>query len=231
MTRLFAILLACTVTTAHAETAAEVFMRQSQQPQPGTCIELPIDLSNGPGLLQRPTAQGVELRYRMAWNNIAEGWSWQPNADPTQEDYYRYKYLPLQSQNETRGEYRAEDKIGEPETMQVQWRYDYFLAFDNLYAFYPRSDDDESGFAIQLPAVSNPVGVAARLCLREPVVSESTTFWKAIHARPTDFTLKKRYLIGELQAVRFIDLASGRELGQLRPQTAAATARLPAQPE
>lgn len=226
MTRLYALLLAFTITAAQAETAAEAFARLSQQPQAGSCVELPVDLDTSIGLLQQPLASGVELRYRMAWNNIAEGWSWQPNANPETEDYYRYKFLPLQTVIETRGEYRAEDKIGEPETMQVQWRYDYFLAFDNLYDFYPRSDDDDAGFAINLAEAPRQAGLFAQLCLREPVVSESTTFWKAIHARPTDFTLKKRYLIGELRGVRFVDLASGRELGLLLPRNAQTPASL-----
>jgi len=42
------------------------------------------------------------------------------------------------------------------------------------------------------------------------VISESTTFWKATYAKPTDFTLKKRYLVAQLEEVYFIDTMSGR---------------------
>jgi len=74
----------------------------------------------------------LHLHYPMAFNQLTEGWSWRPLADPASEDYYRFKYLPLGSVNEERDSYVGEDKIGEPETMRVLWRYDYFLAFDNL---------------------------------------------------------------------------------------------------
>jgi hypothetical protein len=57
----------------------------------------------------------VEIRYPMAFNDIAEGWSWNPQADRALQDYYTYKYLPLLSVVEERGEYEGEDKIGEIE--------------------------------------------------------------------------------------------------------------------
>jgi hypothetical protein len=52
----------------------------------------------------------------------------------------------LQSVVVERGEYAGEDKIGTTQQMKVSWRYDYFLAFDNLYDFYPRVVDDDAGF-------------------------------------------------------------------------------------
>jgi hypothetical protein len=155
----------------------------------------------------------------MAFNNIAEGWSWQPLANVTVDDYYRFKFLPLQSVLESRGEYAFEDKIGESQQMKIVWRYDYFLAFENLYDFYPRVVvDDDAGFVAKVPAEkARQVTMRATARLIEPVISESTTFWKAIHAKPTDFTLKKRYLVGKLETVSFIDGESGRELQRLVP--------------
>jgi len=52
--------------------------------------------------------------------------------------------------------------------------------------------------------------------LVEPCLSESTTFWKATHARPEDFTLKKRYLLGVLEEVVFYDRRGGEILARLR---------------
>jgi len=172
-----------------------------------------VDLEASPGFSVDTTDSGIELRYLMAYNNIAEGWSWQPGADPKTEDYYRFKYLPLQSVGEERGSYLAEDKIGVVQTMKVSWRYDYFLAFENLYDFFPRTVDDDAGFSVKIGNLA-PIlpGLRARACLKEPVTSESTTFWKATYGNPVDFTLKKRYLIGTLQALYFIDRHSGEEL-------------------
>ncbi len=51
----------------------------------------------------------------------------------------------------------------------------------------------------------------------EPLISESTTFWKATHGRPVDFTLKKRYLVGHLDEIDFVDTASGKVLCRIQP--------------
>lgn len=173
-----------------------------------------VDLSAASGL-------GVNkaglLHYPMAFNNVAEGWSWQPLAKAGSEDYYRWKFLPLQSVSEERDGYVQEDKIGEPQKTRVAWRYDYFLAFDNPYAFYPRVVDDEVGFVLPLTSVPGKLRLVALAVLGEPALSESTTFWKAIHAQPVDFTLKKRYLAGRLEALVVCDDASGNELARLRP--------------
>jgi hypothetical protein len=117
-----------------------------------------------------------------------------------------------------RGEYEQEDKIGTPQRMKVSWRYDYFLAFENLYDFYARRVDDDAGFSADLPAgLATHLGLRARARLIEPVIGESTTFWKATHAQPTDFTLKKRYLVGVLDEVDFIDTANGRVVCRILP--------------
>jgi hypothetical protein len=191
----------------------------------GRIIALDVDLANSPGFSAEVVDGHLQLRYRMAFNNIAEGWSWQPLADPQSEDYYRAKFLPLKSVLAERGEYDQADKIGETQRMKVTWRYDYFAAFDNLYDFYPRTVDDDSGFSVVLPAPAAgqdlpPVRMLAMLRLLDPVVAESTTFWKATHAQPTDFTLKKRYLVGQLVEVWFCDSASGQVLARLKARAA-----------
>lgn len=184
----------------------------------GQGVEVDVDLSTVGSLEVNEAGERVEVLYHMAFNQIAEGWSWQPLADPAIDDYYRFKFLPLQSVAEERGEYQHEDKIGTPQQMKVTWRYDYFLAFENLYDFYPRKVDDDSGFSANLPAaVAGHVGLRARAQLVEPVISESTTFWKATYGKPTDFTLKKRYLVGKLEEIDFVDTTSGKVLCRIRP--------------
>lgn len=190
----------------------------------GRLIAVEVDLANSPGFSVGQVDGRPEARFRMAFNNVAEGWNWYPQADPQSEDYYHAKFLPLKSVPVERGDYLHEDKIGEPQRMKVSWRYDYFLAFDNLYDFYPRLADDDAGFVATLPAdtplAAGTVRMLALASLNEPYISESTTFWKATHGTPTDFTLKKRYLTGQLQAVWFVDAASGRLLARLPRKTA-----------
>lgn len=157
------------------------------------------------------------LRYGMVFNDVAEGWSWQPQASPEREDYYRWKFLPLQSRSESRASYVQEEMVGVPQQTHVEWRYDDFFAFDNPYAFYARG---EAGFAVGL-ARPAAVRLMALARLGEPARAESTTFWKAVHARPVDFTLRKRYLIGVLEALVVCDARSGDELARLLPGTAA----------
>ena len=193
---------------------------------PGEAIEVDVDLSASPGFTAEMRGERVEVRYRMAFNQIAEGWSWRPQADPAVDDYYRYKFLPLQSVAVDRGNYEFEDKIGVPQQMRVVWRYDYFLAFDNLYDFYPRAVDDEAGFTADLPAeATKHLGIRARAHLVAPVISESTTFWKATYGKPTDFTLKKRYLMAALDEVDFVDTGTGRVLCRVVPGQAHCSAR------
>lgn len=210
-------LLAVAVLPVRAAGSAELqFGERAARPlatQVGQVVEVDVDLANSPGFEVLAMGDHLAARYRMGFNQIAEGWSWQPLANPAVEDYYRFSFLPLQSVDEARGNYTGEDKIGEPQAMAVRWRYDYFLAFANLHDFYPRAPDDDAGFSARLPlALAGHVGMRARGRLIEPVLSESTTFWKATHARPVDFTLKKRYLVSELLEVTFVDADSGRVL-------------------
>lgn len=184
----------------------------------GKKIEVDVDLAASPGFSIDVVGERAEVRYRMAFNQLAEGWSWRPLADPAVDDYYRYKFLPLQSVSVERGEYAFEDKIGTAQQMKISWRYDYFLAFENLYDFYPRAIDDDAGFSAELPAsLATHLGLRAKEHLIEPVISESTTFWKATHAKPTDFTLKKRYLVAVVEEIDFIDTVSGKVLCRLPP--------------
>lgn len=193
---------------------------------PGGTIEVDIDLATSAGFTLEPAGERLEARYRMSFNQIAEGWSWQPLADPAVDDYYRYKFLPLQSVSVERGEYAYEDKIGVVQQMKVSWRYDYFLAFDNLYDFYPRLADDDAGFSADLPvSVSGHLGLRARAHLIDPVISESTTFWKATYGKPVDFTLKKRYLMAVLDEIDFIDTSNGEILCRILPGQARCSVR------
>ncbi|MDX9706671.1 MAG: hypothetical protein RBT86_03735 [Azospira sp.] len=177
--------------------------------QAGLMLALPVDTPPLHG-------DGGRLRYDMFYNDVAEGWSWQPQARPEDEDYYRWKFLPLQSLPETGQSYVQEDMAGVPQETRVERRDDYFFAFDNPYEFYPRGAD---GFVVPLPP--DAAGASLRLIalarLGEPAMAESTTFWKAVHARPVDFTLKKHYFVGTLAALVVCDARSGRELARLVP--------------
>lgn len=186
----------------------------------GGFVAVEIDLDNSPGFSVDRRGDRLEVRFRMAFNNIAEGWSWRPLADPLTEDYYHSKFLPLKSVLSERGEYMGQDKVGESQRMKIIWRYDYFLAFDNLYDFYPRGIEIDAGFVASLPVISasDSIQMVAVARLVEPYYSESTTFWKATYGKPTDFTLKKRYLHGQLEAVLFRSRSDGRILARLTRQ-------------
>jgi hypothetical protein len=227
-----AALAACFSPARAADPANRQFEALARLPESGLRavsgqeIEVDVDLTGASGLTVDLAGDRAEVRYRMAFNQIAEGWSWRPLADPAVDDYYRYKFLPLQSVAVDRGEYAHEDKIGVTQQMKVSWRYDYFLAFDNLYDFYPRAVDDDAGFSADLPAdVVAHLGMRALARLIEPVISESTTFWKATYGKPTDFTLKKRYLMGALDEVDFVDTRDGRILCRILPGQARCATR------
>ncbi len=219
-------------TAQAAETAEQQFAAIARLPtenlgaRVGQAIEVDVDLAVSGSLDVNVVGERMDVLYRMAFNQVAEGWNWRPLADPAVDDYYLFKFLPLQSVAVERGEYQHEDKIGSPQQMKVTWRYDYFLAFANLYDFYPRSVDDDAGFSANLPAaLAGRVGMRAKARLIDPVISESTTFWKATYGKPTDFTLKKRYLVGTLEEVAFIDTTSGEVLCRVRPGQGRCTGR------
>jgi hypothetical protein len=170
----------------------------------------------------------LHVLYRMTFNNVAEGWSWRPLADPAREDYYRFKFLPLGTVDREMGApYVQEDFPGRPREVRRLWRYDYFLAFDNPYDFFARPTvEDDAGFtaeiavsAAEAEALMRPgrLGMVARARPMAPAYAESSTFWKATDGKPVDLTLKNRYLMGHLEAVSFVDTASGRVLATLAP--------------
>lgn len=217
---------------ATAEYARRAAAPAAERCTAGETIALSVPLGEGaaPETAYDAASGRLRILYRMAFNQLTEGWNWHPLDAIQGDDYYVFKYLPLGSTSEERGSYRAEDKIGAPQEFRVQWRTDYFFAFDNPYDFYPRDAGDDVGFAAE---VALPADEAARLArgdlrmaigvrLAKDCLSDSTTFWKATSATPVDFTLKKRYLIGRLAAVWFYDAASGRMLARLaaRPRRA-----------
>jgi hypothetical protein len=213
------------------DTPAEYARRAAAAPTPcaaGDAVVLPVAADTKSGIdASYDRARGrLRILYRMAFNQLTEGWNWHPELALAGDDYYTFKYLPLASVEEERGGYRAEDKIGAPQDFRVQWRTDYFFAFDNPYEFYPHDADDDAGFVAD---VAVPAAEAARLAggdlrmalsarLAKECLSDSTTFWKATSAKPVDFTLKKRYLVGKLAAVWFYDAASGSVLARLGPR-------------
>lgn len=196
-----------------------------------------VDLAAGPNFTQEYDAASskLTLHYNMAFNQIAEGWSWDELADPDQRDYYRYKYLPLGFENASK---RAPEvlELYPGKTVEVKnlWRYEYFFAFDNLDDFYARKADDDAGFGA---TVTMPAGAAKQLLekgrirmlalcrLKPPYHSESNTFWKATFAEPVDYTLRKRYLVGDLLEVWFYDSASGKVLAKAKRNPGQAAAR------
>lgn len=214
------------------------FARFSGAPDASRCtagpLALPVDLAEGNAFeatVDQSTGR-LKILYRTNFNQVTEGWNWHPEANAEKEDYYRFKYLPIGSFSEDKGAYRFEDKIGEPEEVKVRWRYVYYFAFDNLYDFFPRTVDDDAGFHAEIPL---PVPDAERLTkgdlrmalrgrLSASCITDSTTFWKATHGKPVDFTLKKRYLVGQLDEVWFYDVATKRILARLTGQRKQANA-------
>lgn len=212
--------------------SAYIALRDSSRRESSPSVVLAVDLAAGGGL--EIDADGA-YRYPMYFNDVAEGWSWRPQARPEDEDYYRWKYLPLASHLEERGHYVQEEKIGTPQETRVQWRYDYFLVFDNPQDFYARRTE-ESGFSGRLSRPSGSQGDAhpslrllAVLAPDETQPPDSTTFWKAVHARPVDFTLRKRYLAGKLRAIVICD-GEG-EIGRLDARSTRAAAGAGESPE
>lgn len=204
----------CSADVPSAAAWYDAAVRQPSAGLAGQSVVVEVDLAASPGF---SVDEDGLLHYRMLFNDVAEGWSWQPESRPGETDFYRWKFLPAGARVEEREAYVQEEKVGEPQRTQVMWRYDYFLAFDNAYDFYRRTDDDETGFTVRLPAVASgrPLRLHAVATLATPAVSESTTFWKAVHARPVDFTLKKRYLIGRLESV--VVCGDDGELARIRP--------------
>jgi len=224
---LFASTNACADSLHPPQDAAAEYARVAAIPPAAGCdggslLELDVEPGEGGIASAYDAATGVmRVRYPMAFNQVTEGWNWHPEARGD-EDYYVFKYVPLKSVVEERPGYRGEDKIGAPQDFAVRWRYDYFFAFDNADDFYARGAAD-AGFGTEFAASQEDAGrLAARdlrmaldVRLAPPCTSDSTTFWKATHDKPVDFTLKKRYLMGKLESVTFYDAATGHVLARL----------------
>jgi hypothetical protein len=200
---------------------------------PARRFAVSVDAGDGNLAVSRDPASGrLRILYRMNFNQVAEGWSWQPQADPAVADYYRFKFLPLGTRERQQGApYVQEDMPGRPREVRRLWRYDYFFAFDNPYDFFARPTvEDDAGFAAELAVGAEEaekllspgrVGMLAWGRFTEPQRAESTTFWKATDGKPVDLTLKNRYLIGKLEEVWFVDTVAAEVLVKLLPRTAA----------
>lgn len=187
-----------------------------------------VDLDAGPNFSREYDAASgkLALRYNMVFNQIAEGWSWDPLADPDQRDYYHFKFMPLGFEVASKHVPEVVELYpGQSVEVKNRWRYEYFFAFENLYDFYDRKVDDDAGFnaGIEMKAEeakrlteSKAVRMLAMCRLKPPYHTESNTFWKATFAEPVDYTLRKRYLVGDLIEVWFYDSASGQVLAKFR---------------
>lgn len=227
LTAISALLLLATG-TATADDAADAWRRlTTASPSAGSSAEtltFNVDLTPdaSPGYSVDTVAGQRVARYRMAFNNVAEGWSWQPEVAVAGGDYYRYKFLPLGTAVEERGERTGWGPLDGEFKAPVRWRHDYFAAFENGDDFYPRGDDADTGFSLALPAdAALPLRMEIRLRLAKPATSESTTYWRAIPGRPVELTLKNHYFLGRLDAVSFFD-ATGRLLARHEAGTTAA---------
>ena len=187
-----------------------------------------VDLDAGPNFSQQYNVVSgrLELRYNMVFNQIAESWSWDELANPDQRDYYLFKFLPLGFETASKHAPEVVELYpGKMLEVKNRWRYEYFLAFDNLYDFYERKVDDQAGFDTAVAMKGEEArqlmeGKAIRILvvcrLKPPYHTESNTFWKATFAEPVDYTLKKRYLMGDLLEVWFYDSVSGRVMAKVK---------------
>lgn len=158
----------------------------------------------------------TRLMYRMGRNDVTEGWNWHPEADKATEDYYRYKYLPLgQRETEVAPSRVESDPAVGGFTVKYFRRDAYYLAFDNPADFYARNDED-LGFAVEVatPPADGVFQLVARGRFAMPWRAESSTYWRAIPAQPTDLWLKNRYFMGQLETLWFCS-SDGRVLAKL----------------
>jgi len=212
--------IAAQETTPHGTIAAYERHAAQKSCTAGETIVLDVPLSAETEIAYDATSGRMHIFYPMQFNDLTEGWNWHPEEVAAGRDYYTYKYLPLGSTHEARGSYRTTDPAGRTVEYPIRWRWDYFFAFDNPYDFYPRDAGATAGFAAEFSVAAvdaerlrkSDLRMRLQGRLRNDCLSESTTFWKATVSAPVDFTLKKRYLIGQLQEVRFYDAAAGREL-------------------
>ena len=123
-------------------------------PESDETFEVAVDLSGDNLEVGKDEASGRwRILYRMNFNQVAEGWSWQPQANPAERDFYRFKYLPLGTVDvQDGGVYVAEDLPGRTREFRKVRRYAYYLAFENPYEFFSRPQvEDDAGFSLELP--------------------------------------------------------------------------------
>lgn len=199
----------------------------------GDTVVLPV-AADPPVEVSYDAATGrLHMHYGMFFNDLTEGWNWHPLEAAAGGDYYAFKFLPLASRLEEGAGYAVDNGPGYPDHYAVRTRTDYFFAFDNPYDFYPRDAGDTMGFDADVALPADEAGRLARDGLRLAVLgrlsadclSGSKTYWRATVARPVDFTLLKRYLVGHIEEIRFFDSTFTRVLARR-----AAAARSSAQP-
>jgi hypothetical protein len=226
ITGLFMASLTCSATAQNAarDAVTEYLQRAARTScAAGEAIDLVLPPNAATTIDYDATTGRLRIFYPMQFNDLTEGWNWHPEEVAAGRDYYTYKYLPLGSTHESRGSYLTTDPEGRTLEYPIRWRWDYFFAFDNPYDFYPRDAGETAGYAAEFPVTAaeaerlrkGDLGMSLHGHLLANCLSESTTFWKATVSAPVDFTLKKRYLIGKLEAIRFYDTATGKELARL----------------
>lgn len=189
-----------------------------RQQRTGQEVTLEVDLGAeaSPGFSLAQDARGREARYDMAFNNVTEGWSWRQREPEERQDSYRHKFLPLEAQEETKGRYGSWNPFEGAHEVARRWRYEYFFAFENLREFFHQAESDGMAFTARLPLKAGSVRLRLLATLTSPVVAESNTFWQSTGANRPDYTLRKRYLMGRLDAICFLD-AAGAPLAEARP--------------
>ncbi|NWG31160.1 MAG: hypothetical protein HXY29_06670 [Rhodocyclaceae bacterium] len=205
------------------EYLARAARAEGQRCTAGEAVTLAVPLPADMRTEYDAAAGRLSVFYPMQFNDLTEGWNWHPEEVAAGRDYYTYKYLPLGSANESRGRDRMTSLDGTTIEYPIEWRYDYFVAFDNPYDFYARDAGETAGFAAEIPVsaaearrlATGDLRMAVRIRLDGKCLTDSTTYWKATVSQPVDFTLKKRYLVGRLEEVRFLDAATGKLLARL----------------
>jgi hypothetical protein len=221
---LIAVGLPCLADPLPLQKATAVYARYAADCKTGDTVTLAVALDESTlDTEYDENSRRLRIRYSMGFNHVTEGWNWHPEAAQQGNDYYRFKYLPLGSQVDEKDHTTRQDADGVQREYVNRWQYDYFFTFDNPDDFYPHDSAEIAGFVaeLELPAaevqrlVSGDLRMAMRGRLVQNCVTDSTTFWSGLPAKPVDFTLKKRYLIGKLSEVFFYDVLNGNIIARL----------------
>jgi len=218
---LVAVGLPCLADPLPLQAFAAEYARQAADCKAGDTVTLGVALDES--TVDTAYAAGrLRIRYGMAFKHVTEGWNWHPEAVSQGGEYYWFKYLPLGSQVEEKGRTTRQDADGVQREYVNRWQYDYFFTFDNPGDFYPPDGDEHAGFVAELELSEELAQENLRMAMRGRLVqgctTESTTYWSGLPAKPVDFTLKKRYLIGKLSEVIFYDVRNGNILARLTPR-------------